>query len=300
MSTHLFQALTLGLLLIVVVVLPVVVSMLGKLRAALDGRAAAHSDSTAPADEAGPQAMPFELEPSAAHDAFAVYEAEEGRDAREPVADAVEDVVPAESAVQSSPAEASPAESAGTSSVAAAEPDSERPFERAGRWYFRRSGELLVYEEATGEWVPAGSGSGRLEQASEASATDEAPRDDAAASLHREQVQSQAEEVVAASEPSAAEPATTERTPSTSFGGQPVAVVDEGAVLGATQDAGASDPEPFATNTGATNTGDFQVTEAQEEAALAHQTESFWKCPSCGAVNGSTAATCRMCFSARP
>ncbi|MFN2588961.1 MAG: Ran-binding zinc finger domain-containing protein [Actinomycetota bacterium] len=27
---------------------------------------------------------------------------------------------------------------------------------------------------------------------------------------------------------------------------------------------------------------------------------SFWKCPSCGAVNGSTATSCRMCFTARP
>ena len=25
-----------------------------------------------------------------------------------------------------------------------------------------------------------------------------------------------------------------------------------------------------------------------------------WKCPTCGAVNGSTATSCRMCFTARP
>ncbi|MGH2750490.1 MAG: hypothetical protein ACRDK3_06410 [Actinomycetota bacterium] len=33
-----------------------------------------------------------------------------------------------------------------------------------------------------------------------------------------------------------------------------------------------------------------------EEAAQG----TFWKCPSCGAVNGSTAAACRMCFTPRP
>jgi hypothetical protein len=26
---------------------------------------------------------------------------------------------------------------------------------------------------------------------------------------------------------------------------------------------------------------------------------TFWRCPSCGAVNGSVSATCRMCFAAR-
>jgi ribosomal protein L40E len=26
---------------------------------------------------------------------------------------------------------------------------------------------------------------------------------------------------------------------------------------------------------------------------------SGWKCPNCGAVNGSTATSCRMCFTAR-
>ncbi|MGH2749139.1 MAG: hypothetical protein ACRDKB_14630 [Actinomycetota bacterium] len=27
---------------------------------------------------------------------------------------------------------------------------------------------------------------------------------------------------------------------------------------------------------------------------------AFWKCPTCGAVNGSTAESCRMCFTPRP
>ena len=81
----------------------------------------------------------------------------------------------------------------------------EQPFERGGRWWFKRGQELLVYEEQTAQWVPA-----------------------------------------PATEIPAAEP----------------------------------EPEP-------------------EPAGPATQS-GFWRCPSCGAVNGSTAATCRMCFAARP
>lgn len=100
----------------------------------------------------------------------------------------------------------------------------EQPFERDGRWWFRRGDELLVYEEQSGQWVPA-------------------------------------------DEPSSA-----------------------GSV--------AASAQPDAANTGAETTGasaEGQVTTQQEAAA-----GSFWKCPSCGAVNGSTATSCRMCFTARP
>lgn len=103
----------------------------------------------------------------------------------------------------------------------AAEDPQEQPFERDGRWWFRRGDELLVYEEQTGQWVAAG---------------DQQP------------------------------------------GGAP-----------ASASAGA---------TGAAGTGaapaEGQVTTQQEAVG------SFWKCPSCGAVNGSTATSCRMCFTARP
>jgi hypothetical protein len=37
---------------------------------------------------------------------------------------------------------------------------------------------------------------------------------------------------------------------------------------------------------------------AQEEGASS--TRSFWKCSSCGAINGAAASSCRMCFAARP
>lgn len=84
----------------------------------------------------------------------------------------------------------------------------EQPFERDGRWWFRRGSELLVYDERAQEWV-------------------QAPVD-----------------------------------------------------AGAAQQPGAATEE---------------VAAAPSEGA-----GSFWKCPNCGAVNGSTATSCRMCFSARP
>jgi hypothetical protein len=36
------------------------------------------------------------------------------------------------------------------------------------------------------------------------------------------------------------------------------------------------------------------------ESSASSEQHGFWKCPSCGAVNGSTATSCRMCFTARP
>ncbi|MGH3239364.1 MAG: zinc finger Ran-binding domain-containing protein, partial [Spirillospora sp.] len=100
---------------------------------------------------------------------------------------------------------------------AAAEPEPEnQPFERDGRWWFRRGEELLVYDEQTGQWMPA---------------------------------------------------------PQPVPGGQYYA--------GAGASAG---PQTSAA----------PAEEAQSSAG------GFWKCPSCGAVNGSTATSCRMCFAARP
>ena len=85
----------------------------------------------------------------------------------------------------------------------------EQPFERDGRWWFKRGGELLVYDEGTGQWVAA-PGSG------------------------------------AAAVPTATQGTSTTATTTT------VADAGEG-----------------------------------------------WKCASCGAVNGSTATSCRMCFAPR-
>ena len=87
----------------------------------------------------------------------------------------------------------------------------EQPIEREGRWWFKRGGELLLYDETTAQWVPA-------------------PMPEAR-----------------------------------------------------------SGNEPPGNSNGVEFGGAAAATQA-----------SFWKCPSCGAVNGSTASTCRMCFAARP
>jgi hypothetical protein len=99
----------------------------------------------------------------------------------------------------------------------------EQPFEREGRWWFKRGDELLVYDEQSGQWEPAPANSGPT---------------------------------------SAVAPATG---------------VDSGSE---------QSPAPGA---------------SQADAAQAGQDPgSFWKCTSCGAVNGSTATSCRMCFAPKP
>ena len=118
----------------------------------------------------------------------------------------------------------------------------DQPFERNGRWFFRRDGELLVYEEGTGEWVPA-------------DPSDAAPPSGARPPLQTHDTPSSAQEV------SAEEP---------SFGAGP------------------------------TDTEELDAVDTGQPAARASGAGGFWKCPSCGAVNGSSADTCRMCFSARP
>lgn len=88
----------------------------------------------------------------------------------------------------------------------------EQPFEREGRWWFKRGGELLVYEEGTGQWVAAPGGGG----------------------------------------------------------GAPAS----------------------------TGTAAFPTTGSEAGVTQADAGEG-WKCSSCGAVNGSTATSCRMCFTPR-
>lgn len=101
--------------------------------------------------------------------------------------------------------------------AAHADDPQEEPFQRDGRWWFRRGDELLLYDEATGQWQPAPEAAG-------------------------------------------------------SSGGSGAAA----------------------------QTQQLTATGAQANPALADQVATYWKCPTCGAVNGSTAATCRMCFAARP
>jgi hypothetical protein len=262
-STDLFQALTLGLLVIVIVALLVAVSMLGRIRASLEAQARPESRDVG---ESGPDNAREEAAPAAFGRAPDEVRAEAAAVTNDEPAGTVETTTD---------------EATSDAEVVEDDGDSDRPFERGGRWYFRRGGELLVYEEGTGEWAPANASTGAAES-----------------------VQSHVETVVASSEPSVVdaqsglseEPSTERGTPveeampvevsredaepSTSFAGQPLAAAEEEvASLDADEATGATEtPEGVATTS----------------------SDSFWRCSSCGAVNGSTATSCRMCFTPRP
>ncbi len=116
-------------------------------------------------DETGPERPRAEAEPQTETDTGAPREAES---ANPPAAlHSPADTPPAESPFgvepeggpetpplkQHSPAEAAPPSAAGPEEESAG-PEGQ-PFERDGRWWFRRDGELLVYDDATSEWKAA-------------------------------------------------------------------------------------------------------------------------------------------------
>ena len=103
----------------------------------------------------------------------------------------------------------------------------EQPFEREGRWWYKRGNELLLYDEQQGQWVPA----------------------------------------------------------------------PEGALGGGSAASQPSVASAFQSITQAQPAG--TATAAAPGCGERQDSGGFWKCPSCGAVNGSTAASCRMCFTAR-
>jgi hypothetical protein len=107
----------------------------------------------------------------------------------------------------------------------------EEPFERAGRWWFKRGSELLVYNEQTGEWMPS-----------------------------------------------------------------PTPLPESPAGGGFTQPEGS-------TEVGIGLAPDDSVKEEPADkgpAELQPAQGGFWRCVACGAVNGSTSTSCRMCFAERP
>ena len=213
-DANIANVLILGGLVLVVLLLIIAMSSVGRLRRSVDRLQADFAEAGRRATLEStdhPEAAVVRTEGARA-DAVSRAEPEpepvatERAAASEPVTDrASEPALEREPAPtgQPVPAHGEPAARAETLEPAAAEPahrtrvdePQEQPFERDGRWWFRRGAELLLYDESTGQWVPA---------------------------------------------------------PTT-------------------------EPGP-----------------ADQEG------QGFWKCPSCGAVNGATATTCRMCFSARP
>ncbi len=233
MDTELFQIITLALLVANLIALLLALSVLNRVKDSFAGRAA--GDATAQATELRSQpvvvAEPGEQQwgGTAAQGTAAAADhgspwpaATAGAATRE--SSEIGSLAASEAATPSTetasggryettPAGAAAATGSATTSSGGAMPE-EQPFERDGRWWFKRGDELLVYDEGTGQWTPA-------------PATGGVPGD---------------------------------QTPATAL-----------------SQVSATAPVP----------------EAEAEAG-------FWKCPSCGAVNGSTADSCRMCFTSRP
>lgn len=215
-DTETYQLISLGLGALLLLVLLLVLSALGKINKTLGSIGSVQTGEAEPVRQeaqetpevAEPVAEPHPVvEPvqTATHEPAAQQVTPEPQQTwAEPAA--VEEPQPAAVQPTSQPA----AEPAPQPVASDAVPE-EQPFERDGRWWFKRGLEILVYDEQTGQWQPA-----------------------------------------AADNPFAASP-----------GSQAGAVTTQ---------------VPVAQDTGA----------------------GFWKCPSCGAVNGATSATCRMCFAARP
>ena len=256
MDIELFQWVLLGLLALGVVVLAALLATLGGIKKALEERS---SDARPLAAGAGASASTSSAADehtgeSAAASGYGTYPTSETTEAQAPAVEAAP-AAETSTATTGSPRQAdtirsvleqhglSDAPTAGDSgagepaeehsgvvdSVFAAHADDpqEEPFQRDGRWWFRRGDELLLYDETSGQWQPA---------------------------------------------PDTGTPQDAQATPAGATGGP----------AGSSAAAG------------------VQTTPVSATPAVADQVATFWKCPTCGAVNGSTAATCRMCFAARP
>lgn len=199
-DTELFQQIALGLLALLLLVGLLVLNSLGKIRKTL---------------EKGVVARPGEAHDEPISESGAADQREVAPAAEEPAAASSDTYSPWSQPAQEPAAVAAEETPTASGSAAVETIPEEQPFERDGRWWFKRGDELLVYDEQTGQWTAA-------------------PAD----------------------------------APITS--------------------------SPSSADTGAgPATQEMPATSAAAEGG-------FWKCPSCGAVNGSTSATCRMCFTPRP
>lgn len=209
-STDLFQTIALALMFIILIALLAVLATLSGLKKSLgtgtriaDTGAADYGDTTSYPSyggATGETGYGYGAQP-AAQPAAAAAPRPEVSTSYAPVAEATQPA--AQTAV---PATAAAPASTAAPLLTGNEPE-EQPFERDGRWWFKRGGDLLVYDEGTGQWVAAGV-------------------------------------------------------------------------------SGAASAPPAAT----TQTG---------YSAPAGEVGEGWRCSSCGAINGSTATVCRMCFTPR-
>lgn len=193
-DTDLFQVIALALLFFCLLALLAALSTLSKISKQLV--AAPPARESAPAT-ASPQQQPAA---TAAYDPSPTYSAPQAQTRADEVSTGFV------SMTEAAPAASQPVAAQTAAGGLRGDEPEEQPFERDGRWWFKRGGELLVYDEGTGQWV-ASPGAGAV----------------------------------------------------------------------------SASPAPGATT------------------AVLHRTDTGegWKCSACGAVNGSTATSCRMCFAPR-
>jgi hypothetical protein len=287
MSTGTFQIVALLLLLIAIAVLLLILVVVTRLQNELrPARPSAVSDEPeiASVEEATSEEAPLEATPSG--DAFWDRDTEAAVGAHaftSEVADHVDEVSPIEAATVASTVEPEPIAAEPVETVAHEDPVNQ-PFERDGRWYFRRGDELLVYDEATGQWKDAEEGAPTPSYEAETQApaevapvteTDREGDPFSSGLTHEEGADPFGREETSAGSAGASttgDPFATRETPAASTSDDPFA---DRPVPTPAHEAPAPEPAPA-------------------------PTEQFWRCPSCGAINGATASTCRMCFTARP
>jgi hypothetical protein len=218
MDTGLFQSLALVLLAIIAILLGTVAALVARVRRALEqlNWPAGMTASGAAADTSAGIAVQEQAASSPVQSTQGAAAAEE---------------TPSEAGASGSQADSVFRADEGLAEATPEEPQ-EQPFERDGRWWFRRGDELLVYDEQTGQWLPA-----------------------------------------------------------------PAPTVAASVALGT---EGMSSTSAVATETRTSSMTGLSTNSELTSQASSEHSGGFWKCPSCGAVNGSTATSCRMCFSARP
>ena len=239
MNTDLYQSLVVALLGAIAVLLIVAIATLARMRKTLESNASANVSSRplGSTEPAGASTFPEAREPAAGGGDRAGTVAPE---ASEP-AGRREQAGAVAAGTASSGGEASEAPRGGEAGgpeatqeqVTVAESErvddepQEQPYERDGRWWYRRGEELLVYDEQTGQWL---------------------------------QVEG----------------------PARSSGYTDTATGEQASYGGAEALTGT-------------------IEHAQESPVVRAETSgAFWKCPSCGAINGATSSSCRMCFATRP
>ena len=262
MTEDLFQLVALGLLALLVVLLVMIAMQLVRIRAALTRSEGSASDAGAPSP-AGPDSAAV-----ATHDDGAGPTQDDTSSPEGHRSDATSSEAPAEALARETsetPPATTPEDSAPSSTRS-------EPFERDGRWWFERDGELLVYDEQRGEWVPDRAGP-------EATPTDEP----------RPQLDPDPTHVELAGGTEGGEQRRETDPPGDAF----THPLDEPRPGDVSAPSAQDDGAPVTTTP-----GDAPADGGEEGAPEAAST--YWKCPSCGVVNGSTASLCRMCFTARP